>query len=320
MKQILFLFIISVHLTALASDLCSSLFHPSNNMTVESEPVVYSEDAAEILQTNGYSVGKAREIGDRPQENFITDRGFSSYFRLFGDIVYKILLSMTAHDIVVDGGSGDAVLSDFVHTNKPQDYAFQPEALARFNDYLLKPLSEKPSYVGITYSLLGRTIDYFQSRLQNPEKFRLILGRYFEQIPIPEISKGKRVKLLTDFYGILSYTPRIDLVFQKYMKLLDKDGVLLIGGTPRLTLDGRDDFITWLKKIQGIEVTVFNDGVERGYLIRKTSDLIRIPELEITKDMTPGKPPYRFYRSTSRYLESMSDSAGRTPQSSLGNS
>jgi len=46
-------------------------------------------------------------------------------------------------------------------------------------------------------------------------------GRYFEDIPDAEIS---RADIITDLYGVMSYSPRVDEVLRKYHKILKTDG------------------------------------------------------------------------------------------------
>lgn len=163
----------------------------------------------------------------------------------------------------------------------------------------------EPTYIGVTKALHDRPFDYFLERLTST-RFRLLLDRYFEQYNDFKLKQGKKIQVITDFFGILSYTARIDIVMQTYLRLLEPDGVIFIGAQHAVIISQVGDLYGFLSAIDGITFKVYHGedstGLRySGFEVRKTGAKIRIPEL-VYQGSDYDIPPQRFYTSTGQYL------------------
>lgn len=182
-------------------------------------------------------------------------------------------------------------------------------ALATHLRALRKSNSDRiPNMLGIVYSRPH------QVETENPElksfvqsgKVQYWAGRYVEDIPWVEFP---RMTLGTDFFGPLSYTPRLSELLRKYLSVMEVDHSRLFvilgeaepyptkiipatGGEPLALSD-------WLKTLPGIEVKTVrvSPGAWKKVAleIKRTSEKIRIPQLELV-EMTAGSPPLRTFR------------------------
>ncbi len=229
-----------------------------------------AKDLQEIIESSGRSGERGIVFG--------VTRGVAEYIANFGPEFKKRFEKLTSEEVVVDAGSGDSHLSD---------------ALNAFG---------MGKYIGITYELIGRSISFFESRISNGT-LKLFTGRFFETITRKELTSLGPVKIITDFFGVISYTERPDLVLKKYLDILDKDGAVFIHG-PNIQVGNDYSFYIYLKKIKGIQITT--SGNMRGgtsYIITKSSDTVQIPEIQYSNALK-GIPPHRFYQYTGNFLNS----------------
>jgi hypothetical protein len=225
-----------------------------------------------IIESSG------RKSSDHERESdthFIVDRGREKYEYGFGYFFKAHFESLNKDDVIFNAGSGDEHLADS----------------------LVSPNS--PKYVGVTYARIERPESYFKNFLKS--KFKFFVGRFFESISNTEFLKFGKFKIITDYFGIMSYSERPDLVLQRYLQMLDPDGSIYILQGNRFYLNNQPDFMGWLENINGIDVTVLQTPEGYSYMIRKTGDPIEIPRLRLDKTR-PGSPPRRFYRMTGTYL------------------
>ena len=128
-------------------------------------------------------------------------------------------------------------------------------------------------------------------------------GRFFEQYSDTELQQGRNIAVITDYFGVLSYTERVDIILQTYLRLLKQDGVIFIAGPPKMSVSGLGEFRDFLNSITGIEIKAnppyaFSPS---GYEIRVTGEPIEIPELEYLGSEL-NFPPRRLYNRTGRTI------------------
>jgi hypothetical protein len=231
------------------------------------------EEMERILVSSGKSV-RQREWLKAVNRHFPTTRGFEAYRSIFGSLFFDTVAQMKSTDVILDGGSGDS-------------YMF---------DSLTGPFH--PKYIGVTYNLVHRKIEDFAKQIQAGVA-KIFTGRYFESIPQQELRELGPIKLITDYYGVLSYTDRPDLVLKKYLELLDGDGIIMIHG-PNMGLEHGGSFHSWLKSVSGIDLIVtdtniyneFNEGY--AFYIKKNGQPISIPGLLLKSYRTDLPPITKF--------------------------
>jgi hypothetical protein len=117
------------------------------------------------------------------------------------------------------------------------------------------------------------------------QRFKAILGRPVEDL---DLDQSSQVDLITDLFGAFSYSPQIDIVLSKYLKLLKVGGridVLYKTSHNPIVLGGVDvGVLAWLRTIPGIECRAFNnpDG-DVVLTIQKTNYVVDVPALALIK-------------------------------------
>lgn len=172
------------------------------------------------------------------------------------------------------------------------------------------PLDKVPNVTAVTYvkpEVSGFSKDIYQGKL------KLFEGRLFENIPQEDLlSQYGRVDLLTDLFGVFSYTANPAEVLEKYLNLLKEDGEIhiLLGelnydrslASHRVELKtGKEiSLIEWLAKLQGVSVTlvetdVFGFNPMQSAIIKKTAGSFYIPKLKLVGLNDSEMPPIRFF-------------------------
>lgn len=151
----------------------------------------------------------------------------AEYIEIFPDsfVVSVAMLNDSHH--WVDAGSGEGhALAEFMQNESEMPQQFLPNSGAswfrktqiHFDEPLVKKalrvmnareLDEKPQITGVTY--------HMSSKRDEPSRINFKVGKFFEDIPIEEIRKAD---LITDLFGVMSYSPRIDEVLSRYHALL----------------------------------------------------------------------------------------------------
>lgn len=144
------------------------------------------------------------------RNRFQTRRDFIGYINYFPDSFLKQLGSLGKEGHWVDAGSGEGqAIKEFL----------SPDMLKAIEvDPLLKPIvsktsEEKPRATGITFKLEGEIPDHPKAEFK--------IGRLFEEIPTHEIPKAD---IITDLYGVATYSPRYEQVLSKYHEVLKVGG------------------------------------------------------------------------------------------------
>ncbi len=166
---------------------------------------------------------------------FQTRREFSHYVSTFPQSFSERLARLGPQDHWIDAGSGEAfALEDFFkqqvvdaanlkrgtrpgffRQTREQVSAEQAEFIARaFN---LKDGSQKPRVTGISFVM--------EREPPKHEKLQIKTDRFFEDIPLEELGSAE---LISDLYGVMSYSPRLDEVLRRYHQILKPGGLAYV--------------------------------------------------------------------------------------------
>lgn len=263
--------------------------------------VSYSRDVTQQLRYIVESNGK-----EKPSDisEFITGRSYPLYRAWFQgpllaeaksdqNFFEQLFLKLGPKDAILDGGCGDAFLSDVFFSKVSGPFQNRKE-------------SELPTYVGVTYKLNKRTKGDMQERINSGRMF-LHTGKYFEDIPNQElVPLGKQIRGIVDYFGIMSYTFRPDIVMKKYLELLASDGMIFFADDPRLNFPKTKvyGFLGYLKQIKGIRVMLtknISGYPGNGILVTLTGDPIEIPEVRYTSYRKTGLPYVRNFKFTGEF-------------------
>jgi hypothetical protein len=197
---------------------------------------------------------------------FTTDRGLKEYTSYLGPEFTRSLARLKEDGHWLDGGSGSA-------------YA-QKDFLGSRDGHVI--VGGRPRMTAIT-----KVYPDDQPKELAGGRFRVLSGRYFEEIPTQEIP---RADLITDVVGIINYSDQIDLALEKYLGLLKPDGTIYVFIPPSLTFIRRGDdtfsLIDWLRSIPGLlvrEPEAPASPFPAGYVftLRKIACGIVIPRLRL---------------------------------------
>lgn len=235
------------------------------------------------------------------KDAFTANRTLLDYLAVLGPEFREILKRLKAGDHWIDGGAGKAqAAQDF---QRPYLDTGEQESHS----------SELPYVTAISYvdPAEGRLDPVYLDSVEG--HFRGLFGRFFEDILYEEIVTGefKKAKLITDYFGILAYSARLDVALQKYVDLLADDGDIFIyygyigeswspafRGTQIQTHSQGDlDFEAWVRKVEGLEVTRLEHSSYVSLRIRKIPGVrVRIPGLELIDVIDTTTPPIRLFR------------------------
>lgn len=185
---------------------------------------------AEPTQSNCLqSLEKLNRLID--QHFFETRRDFYRYQEHFPQSFLLLLEKLDGSSHWLDAGSGEAfAIEDFLKPQvmdpvrtmdnaeptyrRPARVVLDRKEIESIAERLnAKTNSEKPNITGVTF------------KMERPEpavpKLKIKSGRFFEDIPVDEF---KPTDLITDLYGIASYSPRVDEVLRRYHTLLKPGG------------------------------------------------------------------------------------------------
>ncbi len=135
---------------------------------------------------------------------------------------------------------------------------------------------------------------------------------FFANIPDAELPKAD---LITDYYGVLSYTDSFSRDFERSLALLKPGGkMILIMERPsfELKVGGKNVlFSDYVKQIGGVDMEP-HDKTTVTFTIVRNEEPLRVPELTLTK-LTSAKPPYREFE----FAPSAALEQGRAHQTDL---
>ena len=183
-------------------------------------------------ETTRDCVSALEKLNHQIERNFFeTRRDFHKYVETFPGTLFRDLSRLSVDGHWVDAGSGEGfALQDFYNR-----VVFDPEKAIRNAE----PSFWVPRRINLDRALLreaGNTLNKkvpqdrgritgvtYKMEREAPkiEGLRLLSGRFFEEIPNQEISSAD---IITDLYGVMSYSPRVDKVLSKYHSILKKGG------------------------------------------------------------------------------------------------
>jgi hypothetical protein len=200
------------------------------------------------------------------EENvFTTNRGLTEYLNYFGPKFKMDLDNLTQDQHWIDGGAGSAnAQKDFLEKLK--------------NEH--RPI---PFLTAITVKYPDK-----EPRQMAGGKFQVFADRYFEVIPLSELSAAD---IITDVVGIINYTESLDVSLDKYLKLLKLSGKIYVFVPDKITrikkLDGRTlNLKEWISSISGLQ-TYFLPSEKSPYpmkysfVIEKLTTNVAIPKLRL---------------------------------------
>lgn len=183
------------------------------------------------------SCGEAyRKLNHLIERNFFeTRRTFEKYVELFPEEFSAALSRLDEQGHWLDAGSGEAfAVQDFFKPVpleaekfikdmqrsvwKAREIHVNPDQV-RVVEELLKSRepSKRPRVTAVTYSM--------ERNDPQLERLKIHKGRFFEDIPSSEI---KPVDIITDLFGVASYSGRVDEVLRRYHQVLKPGGKAFI--------------------------------------------------------------------------------------------
>lgn len=274
-----------------------------NHLLVKQKLITTSDPRLrELIESNGKILHK---------NGFHTLRTLQDYMALFQEFP-RVIEQLKPEEAILDSGCGDSFLSDSFFPQYTTKNEFDPYGFwSAFTRARLLPPTfsfshnlNGPTYIGVTKELKTRTIDDFKDRIDSG-RFRLLTNRYFEEYTDHELKQGNVIKVITDFYGVLSYSERPDIVLQTYLRILDKNGMIFIGGSPAIQGENIQNFLHFISSIEGIDISrravYINNELVEGYTITPKKYPIKIPELKYITSRE-DMPPTRYYQKTGKKL------------------
>ena len=162
---------------------------------------------------------------------FEVRREFSNYAELFPQSFLTDISRLKSQNHWLDAGSGEGFAVEDIHNEmvlhvesflknaeasywQPRRILLNTKAVSEAAEALnFKSSSDKPKITGVAFKM--------ERKAPEIPGVEFKTGRYFEDIPDAEIS---RADIITDLYGVMSYSPRVDEVLRKYHKILKTDG------------------------------------------------------------------------------------------------
>jgi SAM-dependent methyltransferase len=241
---------------------------------------VYASDSVSGVSCEDSYKNLARA---KVEENvFIEDRGLEHYRMALCCGFKDALENIEPGEIFLDVGSGRGkAIAQFI-----KEY----RAKANFFGFKSK---RKPLAIGV--SVIKREDPLVNElRQANPDNLKFITGKFVEDIPAAEFG---RPKIITDFFGALSYTEDFGRVLQTYLDVLHNDGkIFLYVGLKERNLffkDGKQmNMLEFLKTIPDLKVEHSITG--QSITLSKASPQVRLPKLRL-KFYKAGTPPTREY-------------------------
>lgn len=235
------------------------------------------------------TLGQLHRIIER--NSFQTRRDFMGYANYFPDSFLKHLGSLDQKGHWIDSGSGEGqALKDF----------FDPEVFKTFEmDALLRPImmktyDEKPVVTGISYKM--------ETELPKGSKLHFKVGKYFEALPTNDIQKAD---IITDLYGVASYSPRVEQVLSKYHAILKPGGkaYIFLGFVTKPNAES-------LARSETREAPFVHSQVKKlnGEVVSLVNWVMSLPGFK-AKLETQGNPNSRFPIPTTLVLEKTEESS-----------
>ncbi len=287
---VIFCLMPSAHAEA-ASISCSSIFLTEHEQPIEGT----------VLEG-----AKLRTKSQIASHEFKTGRDLIEYIRLFREEIglhfLRTLSKLGPYQFWLDGGSGEGIaLRSYLAVGSPN--VGSPEVQYVIKQIGEKSLSEKASVIGITYSDAAGRITRatpeaarLRKGLNLPAnaqgKMRVLVNRVFEEIDPSEIG---RVDLITDVWGIFSYSHDPMFVLRRYLDLLNENGSVFIhtdSVNVKFEVDGKIrslPFAMWIANQYWHGLRIKSNG-DWGFSITKLSESYELPSLSVGQMSNGGTP------------------------------
>ena len=191
------------------------------------------------------------------KNRFTVDRGLEEYGDLLGPSFLRAIQKLKKGQHWIDSGSGET------------------RALIEFAESSKNP----PRLTGITFKVTK------SSKAAGIPRVHLIKGKYFESLSTKQIPAAD---LITDVLGIINYTYDLSKTLEKILRLLKRNGTLLVYLPYWTTIiedqNGKRLFLVdWLRSIPGLEIRILNRRGKKdkdfSFVIRKKVNKVRFPKL-----------------------------------------
>ena len=201
------------------------------------------------------------------KNKYVTGRGLYDYLDMLHPDLKKRLPQLGPADVLMDLGTGKA--------NALIEY------LKSFADVSLAPHT-----IGIAYKL-----DRWFSPPKFNGKLQIIEGAFESH----DVASWKKVDVMLDVFGVVSYTHDMHGTLQRVFDLLKPGGEFYLHMTYyslSIHRDGKSQSLTdFLKSIDGLEV----DGTYGILKITKLKDVIEIPKMKLIR-YSEEMPPFRAFQ------------------------
>ena len=244
----------------------------------DSETIQGYRDWAEYyyLKSKSYPSGYLRDV-----KNTLDSHFFSGVFTGFKEDRYlkDVMYSLGGKFPTKDGEKGgDSTLLELMRGLTSQDrwldggtgagFVLQDALKLIIKKRKVVSIEDVPSVLGITYNRPNPAIvpdgllfssSAYPIRLsqQTMRKYEILDGRLFQNIPIQELMP--RFKLITDFFGIYTYSSDPLAVINKYLNVMEQGGTLGIVYNNKDFVKVKDKimpFYEWLESVTGNDLSV----------------------------------------------------------------
>lgn len=204
---------------------------------------------------------------------FHEKRDLSDYEETLGSQFFDSVRALKPNESWLDAGSGQThAVTDYLESNPTGGHAVA---------VTIKPITENPE-----------RIDYWA---QNQQRLKMFVGQDFNKIEKPELGQPK---VISDFFGVISYTAEPDRVLQTYLDVLAPGGEIFIhtdlGHTQIVSKSSAQPLtlLQWMRAIPGVQVESVRPGT---FKITKAQTSIEVPKLELVS-IQDDQPPKRIFK------------------------
>ncbi|MBI3556852.1 MAG: hypothetical protein HY074_11365 [Deltaproteobacteria bacterium] len=173
-------------------------------------------------------------------------RGIGEYQLVLGETFTAHLARLVRGNRWLDVGAG--------HARAQKEYLLGKRG---FFDWIFKGRADVVA-VAAKVAKPTRYSKMVDTAVEGSRKFLGLFGRYVEDIPDQELG---RADVITDVFGAISYSERVDAVLNKYLRVLNAGGSIYIHTSPEHTKIIRKDgtqvtLVQWLDSVDGLAVKV----------------------------------------------------------------
>ena len=274
--------------------------------------------------------------------SFETRRDFQHYVQMLPQSFLDRLATLKAGDHWLDAGSGEGfAVEDFFRTivlnpnqllldsgpnwGKARKIQMDPNAIKEAALALnYKDYTDKPKVTAVAYKM-------FRPAPENPN-LTVKIGRFFEDIPVEEFP---RTDLISDVFGVASYSPKLLEVLRHYHRILKPGGraYIFMGdyvepsetgdfqgwdapfaqSRVKLPTGSQITLLEWMKKISGFQISLESRRVDQKpryrngissllrstIVLEKSAEEFHAPPLQLL-NADEGKPPLRVFEEVSK--------------------